>query len=146
VRLRAGILIAVLSIVATACGGGHDEHGGSDAAGAGAGAPADATESERTIDVSTLDTLRFDPDSIEVKVGETVTFAVTNEGDLEHEFFIGEHDDSMDMDHQEGVVILEGGDSGEVTWTFTEAGELGFACYIDGHNASGMEGTITISE
>ena len=51
-----------------------------------------------------------------------------------------------DMDHGEGALVLEGGNSGEVTWTFTDAGSFGFACYIDGHDASGMEGTILIAE
>jgi uncharacterized cupredoxin-like copper-binding protein len=105
-------------------------------------------ESERTVEVEALDTLRFDPQDIEATVGETVTFSVRNAGDLEHEFVIGDHEDSMgdDMEHGEGALVLDGGSDGEVTWTFTDAGELGFACYIDGHNASGMEGTITITE
>lgn len=150
-RLRTGILVVGLLMAMTACGG-HEGHGGSGSS-VGAGAPADEMESDRTVEVEALDTLRFDPQDIEVAVGETVTFAVTNAGDLEHEFVIGDHEDSMgddmsgdEMMHGGGALLLDGGSKGEVTWTFTEAGELGFACYIDGHNASGMEGTITIAE
>ena len=145
-RLRVGILVVGLLVATTACGG-HEGHGDSGSS-VGAGAPADAMESDRTVEVEALDTLRFDPQDVEVAVGETVTFSVTNAGDLEHEFVIGDHEDSMgdDMEHGEEALVLEGGSDGEVTWTFTEAGELGFACYIDGHNASGMEGTITVTE
>ena len=153
VRLRLGIVLVLAAVSTAACGGdGHEGHGGSGSS-VGAGAPADSTESDRTVEVEAMDTLRFDPQDIEVAVGETVTFSVTNAGDLEHEFVIGDHEDSMgddmsgdEMMHGGGALLLDGGSKGEVTWTFTEAGELGFACYIDGHNASGMEGTITIAE
>ena len=153
VRLRLGIVLVLAAVSTAACGGGgHEGHGGSGSS-VGAGAPADSAESDRTVEVEAMDTLRFDPQDIEVAVGETVTFSVTNAGDLEHEFVIGDHEDSMgddmsgdEMMHGGGALLLDGGSSGEVTWTFTEAGELGFACYIDGHNASGMEGTITITE
>jgi uncharacterized cupredoxin-like copper-binding protein len=158
VRLRFGIVLMLTAVSAVACGGdGHEGHGGSGSS-SGAGAPADAAGSDRTVEVEAMDTLRFDPQDIEVTVGETVTFSVTNAGDLEHEFVIGDHADSMgddmmgddsmndDMMHGGGALLLDGGSTGEVTWTFTDAGELGFACYIDGHNASGMEGTITITE
>lgn len=146
VRLRFGIVLVMVVVSLGACGG-HEDHdvGGSSF---GGGAPSDPMDPDRTVEVEALDTLRFDPSDIEVSVGETVTFSVTNAGDLEHEFIIGEHEDMMgdDMEHGGGALILDGGSTGEVTWTFTEAGELGFACYIDGHNANGMEGTITISE
>jgi uncharacterized cupredoxin-like copper-binding protein len=146
-RLRSLLFSLSLVMLVSACGG--DDHGGAHGGtGAGAGAPATGSDSDRTVEVEAQDTLRFEPAEVEVAAGDTITFSVTNAGDLEHEFVIGEHGDSMDgdMSHGDEALVLEGGETGEVTWTFTEAGELGFACYIDGHNASGMEGTILIAE
>ncbi len=39
--------------------------------------------------VKQLDALRFEPSSIEVKPGETVTFRITNTGTLIHQFSLG---------------------------------------------------------
>ena len=148
-RLRFGlVLLSSLLVLPLACGGG--DSGDSDAS-AGVGEPADAVDSDRSVEVEALDTLRFDPSDLEVSVGETITFSVTNAGDLEHEFVIGSEEDSMaahqgSMGHGEGSLVLDGGAEDEVTWTFTEAGELDYACYIDGHNEAGMMGTILITE
>ena len=52
-------------------------------------AASDARPISRTIAVTTTDTLRFNPDQINVRAGETVAFEITNAGALPHEFFIG---------------------------------------------------------
>ncbi len=76
-----------------------------------------------------------------------------------HEFVLGtdaeqqEHEDEMssmsdsdmDMDHDSNAVSLEPGASGEITWTFTEAGSYVYACHTDGHFAAGMVGSITVA-
>jgi len=41
---------------------------------------------------------------------------------------------------------LDEGRSGEVIWTFSNAGTLEFACLIPGHYESGMHGPIVVSE
>ncbi len=40
------------------------------------------------------------------------------------------------------VIRLDEGGSGEVIWTFSNAGTFEFACLIPGHYESGMHGAI----
>lgn len=37
-----------------------------------------------------LDTLAYEPTTIEVAEGETITFVVSNPGDIDHEFVVGD--------------------------------------------------------
>ena len=136
-RFRVQFLALLGAGVVAACGGG-------DAAQA-LGEAADPADADRTIEVSALDSLEFDPDDIEVEVGETITFTVTNEGDLEHEFVLGAP--SEHAGHGGGGsnhLHLTAGVTDEIAWTFDEAGEVKFACYVDGHDQSGMTGVITV--
>ncbi len=63
----------------------------------GVGGPADADEAARTVEVTTLDTMTFEPSTINVSAGETVTFLVTNTGQAVHEFTLG--DAAMQQEH-----------------------------------------------
>lgn len=122
------------------------------------GAPAEAGDSDRVVEITMLDELRFDPAAVEVAVGETVTFSVTNAGQLPHDFTLGDEQtqtkheaemaESMDgVGHDEpNVLTLEAGASGELTWRFTEPARLLFGCHIPGHYDAGMVGTLTVSE
>ncbi len=110
-----------------------------------AGDPATVDE---VIEISTTDQLRFDPDSIEVEVGQTIEFRIMNEGTGEHEFVLGSlHEHGAGMQHGDPSTTgqLEPGATGSVVWTFPEAGSVTFACYVAGHNEQGMTGTITVS-
>jgi uncharacterized cupredoxin-like copper-binding protein len=121
------------------------------------GVPAGAGEADRVIEIEMLDELRFAPAALDVSVGETVTFRVTNTGQLPHDFTLGdeetqtEHDAEMaggmdGMGHDEpNTLTLEAGESGELTWRFTEPGRILFGCHIPGHYDAGMVGTLTIS-
>ena len=120
------------------------------------GEPADAASADRVIEIAALDTLEFDPSEITVSVGETVTFRVTDPGALPHDFALGttemqdEHEAEMaemsgDMMHDEpNVFSLSSGETMEMTWLFTEPGEILFGCHQPGHYGAGMKGTITI--
>ena len=123
------------------------------------GEPADAADADRTIDVDMLDALRFEPDSIEVKAGETVAFRLHNSGAVVHEFVIGdtslqeEHEQEMQemesgmmMADEPNAVAVEPGATKELAFHFTKAGELQYACHQPGHFAGGMIGTLTVSE
>lgn len=134
--------------------GGHD-HGGGDAPHMSTeafGSAGDPDETDRTVAVATLDSLEFDPEELEVEVGDTVTFEVTNEGSTDHEFVIGDaayqraHGPAMEgMEHDDGNgVFLEPGADGTVTWTFTEPGEVLYACHVNGHYEAGMVGRIDV--
>lgn len=167
---RRAVAALAAALLLAACGGDDDagvqphshdhDHGhshestGSDATEFAFGAPGDPAEATRTIEVTTSDPYRFEPAAVEVGSGETVTFVVTNEGDEEHEFVLGDvsyqeqHGEEMaagSMHHEGNAVTVAPGDTEELTWTFPPQGDVLFACHVGGHYAAGMVGVITIS-
>lgn len=109
----------------------------------------------RSVSVRMLDTMRFVPDRIQVRVGETVRFVVHNEGAILHEFVLGTkagneaHAELMlvfpNMEHDEAhLVHVLPGQEGELVWNFNRAGVFEFACLISGHYQAGMFGVITV--
>jgi len=123
------------------------------------GEPAEAGEADRVVEINMLDELRFEPDAVEVSVGETVTFRVTNAGQLSHDFTLGDQEtqDQHDAEMADGgmsgagpdepnVMTLGGGDYGELTWRFTAPATILFGCHVPGHYDAGMVGTLTIAE
>jgi len=165
--LAAALMIAPVSAFAAGShSGGHDDgHASAESDDhhdeMAIGSPGDASKASRTIDVTMKETddgaMVFEPAVIEVKRGETVRFAITNKGVLEHEFVmdaspeIAEHKDLMrrfpEMMHDDAnAVRLEPGAAGEIIWSFTKAGSFEFACLIPGHYEMGMHGPLTVSE
>ncbi|UUX97796.1 cupredoxin family protein [Aquabacterium sp. J223] len=119
------------------------------------GIAGDAKATKRTIEVGMTDTMRFTPDRIEVRQGETVRFVVRNRGKVMHEFVIGtkaenvKHAEMMvkfpGMEHDEPYMAhVSPGKTGEIVWHFNRAGEFEFACLIAGHYQAGMVGTINV--
>ena len=53
------------------------------------GIAGDPKRATRSIEVRMLDTMRFTPERIEVRQGETVRFVYRNEGKVMHEFVLG---------------------------------------------------------
>lgn len=109
----------------------------------------------RTIQVMMTDTMRFSPERIEVKQGETVRFVIANTGKLLHEMVIGtkkeldSHAALMakfpTMEHDEPYQAHVGaGKAGELVWNFNRPGDFDFACLIAGHYQAGMVGKITV--
>lgn len=109
----------------------------------------------RTIDIAMTDTMRFTPDRIEVREGETVRLRVKNSGQVLHELVIGTradldaHAEMMarhpGMEHDEPhMTHVKSGATGEVVWNFNRPGEFDFACLIPGHYQAGMVGTIRV--
>ena len=120
------------------------------------GIAGDAKAARRTIDVCMGDDMRFSPDRIDVRRGETLRFRVRNSGKQMHEFVIGtkaenaKHAELMikfpDMEHDEPYMAhVPPGKTGEIVWTFNRAGSFEFACLIAGHYQAGMVGTINVS-
>ncbi|MDO9599326.1 MAG: cupredoxin family protein [Azoarcus sp.] len=110
----------------------------------------------RTIPIVMTDAMRFIPDRIEVRLGETIRFTHRNEGKVMHEMVIGtpealaEHAELMvkfpGMEHDEPwMAHVEPGGSGEIVWTFNRAGTFEFACLIPGHFQAGMVGRLIVS-
>jgi uncharacterized cupredoxin-like copper-binding protein len=121
------------------------------------GREGDPKKAVRRIRVDMADTMRFTPDRIEVKRGETVSFVVRNAGKVMHEFVIGtlpalnEHAELMKkhpgMEHGEPYMAHVGpGRTQRIHWTFTEAGTYHAGCLIPGHWEAGMKATITVKE
>lgn len=90
-----------ISVSLAAFGGGT--HGGGHGHEAAAGEPGKAGDASRTVTIKMYDNY-YEPESIEVKSGETVRFVVQNEGQLVHEFNIGTPD--MHEAHQEEMMMM----------------------------------------
>ena len=110
----------------------------------------------RSIAVDMADSMRFRPDEITVKRGETVKFVVTNSGKTMHEMVIGtetelkKHAELMrkhpNMEHDEPYMAhVKPGAKEEITWTFTKAGTFMYGCLIPGHFEAGMKGAIRVT-
>lgn len=119
------------------------------------GIAGDAKGAKRTISLSMGDNMRFTPDAITVKQGETIRFVVKNDGKQLHEVVIGtkkvldEHAALMvkfpNMEHDEPYMAhVAAGKSQNLVWTFNRAGTFDFACLIAGHYQAGMVGKITV--
>ena len=104
----------------------------------------------RLVEVDMSDKLKFDPATIEVAKGETVTFLVSNLGTVVHEFAVGVAD-NVDADKIDGTLVkevdeIESHHIKSVTYTFDGPGPYGFACHEPGHFEAGMEGSITFTD
>jgi len=119
------------------------------------GQPGDPAKVDRVIDMTMNDTMRFTPDRITVKAGETVRFVLKNVGKVPHEFVIGpmdelrEHAEMMrrmpGMKHDEpNSITLEPRQIGGVVWQFDRPGTVDFACLIPGHFEAGMVGKVRV--
>ena len=121
------------------------------------GIAGDAKQAKRSIDVGMSDTMRFTPDRIAVKLGETVRFVARNDGKQMHEFVIGtkaENDKHAalmlkfpNMEHDEPYMAhVPPGKTGQIVWTFNRAGQFEFACLIAGHYQAGMVRKIKVEQ
>ncbi len=119
------------------------------------GIASDAKAGIRTIEFKMTDNMRFTPDKLEVKQGETVKFVLKNNGAVMHEFVLGtkkeleEHAALMvkfpTMEHDEPYMAhVPPGKTGEIVWTFNRAGDFDFACLIAGHYSAGMVGKVKV--
>ncbi|MHB0922264.1 MAG: hypothetical protein B7X31_13190 [Thiomonas sp. 13-66-29] len=97
----------------------------------------------------------FIPDHVKVRKGQTVEFKVINTGKVLHEFALGDakeqtaHEKEMEAEpdmkmDDPNVVSVEPGQTGILKWTFTQSGQLEFACHEPGHFAAGMVGSIIV--
>ena len=119
------------------------------------GQQGDPKKVTRTIRVGMSDKMRFDPESITVKKGETIRFIVANKGAVLHEMVLGtpqalkEHAELMKkhpgMEHDEpNMTHVKPGATGDIVWQFTKAGDFQFACLIPGHFEAGMVGKVSV--
>ena len=112
----------------------------------------------RVISVSMRDTMRFEfaPELDSLKDGETIEFRVRNDGNIQHEFSVGNAEDQIkhaqmmqkmpDMKHNDpNTVSLAPGESASLSWRFMGKDTVVFACNIPGHFEAGMKRILAIS-
>ena len=146
---RLAVLVALAVLVLGACGDGdsdtEDRGGGNE-------------QADRVVEVR-MTARGFQPASVDVQAGETITFRLVNEDDTLHEFTLGDESKQaerermmsdmgsmpMEMDDEADSVTVQGGDTEELTWTFREAGTVVYGCHQPGHYAAGEKGTINVS-
>jgi uncharacterized cupredoxin-like copper-binding protein len=120
------------------------------------GIAGDAKSTTRAIEIRMLDSMRFSPDRIDVRLNATVRFTAANEGKVMHEFVIGTKKENEahaalmmkfpNMEHDEPYMAhVPPGKRGEIVWTFNRPGEFEFACLIAGHYQAGMVGKVVVS-
>ena len=95
----------------------------------------------------------YEPAEVTVPVGRPVTFVITNDDPIDHEWIVG--DAATHERHRTGTEPVHGARPTEVsiaalsqkrtTVTFAAPGSLQFICHLPGHEAYGMVGTVTIS-
>jgi uncharacterized cupredoxin-like copper-binding protein len=106
--------LALVALLGGACGGDDDDAASESPAVRAEtfGRAAAAAEATRTIELKMTDELTFEPATINVKKGETITFKVTNAGAMAHEMTIG-GEPSQDL-HEAQMLAMMMGDSGDM--------------------------------
>ncbi|MDQ4142952.1 MAG: cupredoxin domain-containing protein [Actinomycetota bacterium] len=110
----------------------------------------------RTAEIEMVDNA-FRPSELTVARGQTVNFRFKNNGTLPHDAFIGdaeaqkEHGETMRSGSgghaghgSEGLTVAPG-QTGELTYTFDEAGQIEIGCHQPGHYESGMKVTVNVT-
>ncbi len=159
--IKTGLLLAALAFSTAPWAHGDAEHGAKKPAPVRKeqkawGIAGEAKSARRTIEVGMNDTMRFTPEALTVRLGDTVRFVFRNHGKQLHEFVLGtrkeldEHAALMmkfpDMEHDEPYMAhVPPGKTAEIVWTFNRAGEFDFACLIAGHYQAGMVGKVTVT-
>jgi plastocyanin len=124
-RTRTCIALALLTVVVTACGDSDDD-GADDAA-------ADCSPASSTLTVGALDELRFDAESYDAGAG-CIEVTYDNEGTVAHTLLV---------DGVSGFKLAVGDtDTGTIE---LDAGEYTLYCDVAGHQAAGMDATLTVS-
>ena len=120
------------------------------------GVAGDPKAVKRTIEIAMSDAMRFTPDRITVRHGETIKLVVRNAGGQLHELVLGTKNEldahaalmmkHPGMEHDEPYMAhVSPGKSSELIWHFNRAGEFDFACLIPGHYQAGMVGKIVVN-
>ena len=122
-----------------------------------ADSPTGASGNARVIELAMTE-MAFSPATIEVSRGESVVFRFRNDGQVIHEAVIGDeneqlqHGTSMSStpmgDHDMGTdeeITVEPGKTGELHYTFPDAGSVLIGCHQPGHYEAGMQATVNVS-
>jgi nitrite reductase (NO-forming) len=83
-----------------------------------------------------LQDMQFSQSGIQVKVGQSVTLHLINKDGYAHAFDLDELDIHLQLAAEETT---------EVTFASAEPGSFTFYCSSPGHQAAGMQGSITVT-
>lgn len=133
----------------------------------------DTHDGDELVIIMRTEDFKFVPDSVTIKVGQTVRLKLENHDPVLHDYttdeaeFIvleasgashGDHDvvaandDDHEVDPEAQVslqplhIAAEANEHGELVFEATEPGEYEFYCSVPGHREAGMVGTIIIEE
>lgn len=104
--------------------------------------------------------MKFVHEPLEIRLGETIKFVVTNKGEMPHEFALGDSptqrahalmmEKMPDMKHHDdpSAVTLAPGETKEIVWTFNKPiqGYIELACQMPGHYAGGMFSKVSLAK
>ena len=103
--------------------------------------PAGAAEGDNQVVIEATE-MRFSPNRIDARVGQSVIITLVNKGSVRHDLAFP----AIEMPNLQGVETLTmPGESTRLTMTFDKAGTYTFQCTIPRHAASGMTGAVFVS-
>jgi len=120
-----------------------------------AGEPGRLADVRRTVRIGMDDAMRYTPDALTVRRGDTLRLLVRNNGTVSHEIVLGtpeeieHHRHAMhsnpNMAHGGGAMAhVAPGQEAALIWRFTRPGQFRYACLLPGHYEAGMTGTISV--
>ncbi|MEZ4595824.1 MAG: multicopper oxidase domain-containing protein [Chloroflexota bacterium] len=103
----------------------------------------------QVVEVSLLDSMQIKPAKITVKAGTPVRFVITNDGALEHDFFIGSDREqrqrrSGEEPGPDRYVAVPPGETKTLLYVFPSPGKTIVGCVVPGHYSAGMKANVTI--
>ncbi|HSO28681.1 MAG TPA: plastocyanin/azurin family copper-binding protein [Candidatus Sulfomarinibacteraceae bacterium] len=150
-------LVALLAAAISGCGPGSAGAAPTDIGGGTAGSPGGEP---RIVRLTTTDAMRFEPDSVVVRLGETVRIVVHNAGAVIHDLTVGDleaqerHEQqmrlffdgsgSLEMRDHGIAVLVEPGETAELIVTFDQPGEVLLGCHVPGHWDARMRGVVIV--
>jgi uncharacterized cupredoxin-like copper-binding protein len=93
----------------------------------------------QTINVSATE-FQYTPNTFEGKVGQKITFNLTNKGTVEHTLVILSLDGSQEL----AKVTTQPGETKPLEFTPKDAGTYPIECDIAGHKEAGMTGQLVV--
>lgn len=102
------------------------------------------------VEVTLLDSMEIKPGKITIEAGKPVRFIITNEGALEHDFFLGSDREQKQRESGQGqpgpdrYVQVPPGETVTLLYTFPSEGRTIAGCVVPGHYSAGMKANITI--
>lgn len=127
------------------------------------GEPGTADQVTQTVSIKMVDAngeLAFVHEPLKIKRGDVVRFVLTNDGELPHEFSVGDAPSQRahalmmqkmpEMKHENDatVVTVEPNETKELIWNFNKPikGAIEFACHVPGHYEAGMVSRVQLSK